>query len=632
MQEKKLSVMKIFFPFFYILFTVFSMTLSAQDEIVDFESERWVKVDAEIVEHMGRKSLMGVAYLKDVEFENGVIEVDIAVNGMRSYPGINFRMQSLENYERFYIRPHRAPLYTDALQYMPVLNGVGCWQLYNGEGYTVGTSIPLNQWIHLKMEISGKQARVYLGDTKQPALVINDLKHGVSKGAIGLYGPKDETAFFSNFKYRIDNTLKFDPPPKIETPPGMITEWQLSQAFKATRIDTESYPDKEELAKVTWQKVTSEPPGLVNIARYVKFSRTEPEFIMAKATIHSDKDQVKKFFFGYSDEISIFLDGKIFFTGNSTYRSRDPSFLGIIGLFDAVYLPLKKGENELLLLITESFGGWGLMFQDGTAIFLHESVKKAWETTKAFLIPESAAYDPVRDVIYVSNYDGYNRSRKEGKQFISKVSLEGKIEELKWVEGVFNPTGLVVFGDKLYAAEVRSLVEIEINSGQVVNRFSAPGSIFLNDVAIDDSGNIYISDSAKHMIYRFSDGQFEEWLKGDDIKNPNGLHVHDNQLIVGNNGDNCLKSINLSDKKISILVNLGPGIIDGIKSDKDGNFIVSHWGGKIFRISPTGHVTKLLDTTASKINSADFEYILEKNLIIIPTFFDNRVIAYQITE
>ena len=631
MKEKRQGLDRILILLVFFLIML-SLSLMAQEDIIDFESESWVKVNAEVVEHMGRNSLIGIAYLKNLEFENGVIEVDVTVDGKRSYPGIIFRMQSLENYERFYIRPHRAPLYTDALQYMPVINGLECWQLYSGEGYTSGADIPTNEWIHLRMEFSGKQARVYLGETKQPALVINDLKHGVSKGTIGLYNSKDKSAFFSNFKYRIDNTLKFDPAPKIETPPGMIAEWELSRAFKATQRDTEHYPDEKELAEVKWKKVEAEPPGLVNISRYVQFSRTEPEFIMAKTTIHSEKDQMKKFFFGYSDEISIFLNGKILFSGNSAYRSRDPSFLGIVGLFDAVHLPLKRGENELLLLITESFGGWGFMFQDGTAVFLHESLKKAWETTRAFFMPESTVFDPVRNVIYVSNYDGYNRSQKEGKQFISKISLDGRIEKLKWIEGLFNPKGMVVFQDKLYAAEIRSLVEIDINAGQIANRYPAPGSIFLNDVAVDKSGNIYVSDSAKHVIYKFSDGQFEEWLEGDEIKNPNGLHIQGGQLLVGNNGDHSLKSFDLLDKKIRFIVNLGPGIIDGISTDQDGDFIVSQWEGKLFRITSEGQITKLLDMTAPKVYTADFTYISEKNLIIIPTFFGNRVIAYKIID
>ena len=32
--------------------------------------------------------------------------------------------------------------------------------------------------------------------------------------------------------------------------------------------------------------------------------------------------------------------------------------LGTIGLFDAIYLDLKKGENMLLLAVSENFGGW----------------------------------------------------------------------------------------------------------------------------------------------------------------------------------------------------------------------------------------------------------------------------------
>ena len=58
-----------------------------------FESENWTKLDARVVEHLGRTSLEGSAILADVAFSDGVIEVDIAVSGARSYPGIIFRRQ-----------------------------------------------------------------------------------------------------------------------------------------------------------------------------------------------------------------------------------------------------------------------------------------------------------------------------------------------------------------------------------------------------------------------------------------------------------------------------------------------------------------------------------------------------------
>jgi len=615
---------------------LFSLALStpasAQEEFIDFESSQWVFEGAQVVQHLDRKALMGSAYLKDVDFQNGVIEVDIATNGRTSYPGLIFRRQSNENYESFYLRPHRSNLYPDALQYTPVFNGLAGWQLYHGDGFTAGGNIPRDRWFHIRMEIMGKQARVFIDEAEQPALIIDDLKHGLSRGTIGVMGPADKTSYFSNFRYTKDADLKFDPPPQVETPPGLLSSWQLSPVFKADQIDRELCPDKDELAQMEWQSVSCEPSGLVDIARHKKRLGRAPDCVLAKTTLYSEKEEVKKLLFGYTDEIHLFLNGKILFTGNSAYRLRDGSFLGIVGLYDAVYLPLKKGKNELLLMITEGFGGWGFICQDGRAVYLEEDVQKMWDTENTLKIPESVVYDPKRNVVFVSNYDGYNPSNNQGKQFLSKVSLDGTIEKLKWVEGLNNPTGLTRHEDKLYVVERNNLVEIDIESGNILNRYPAPQPGFMNDVAIDSSGNAYISDSRKHVIYRVANGKFEVWFEDSEIRNPNGLHVHHNKLIVGNNGDSSLKSIDLESKQVATICQLGAGIIDGIKTDSGGNYIVSHWEGKIYRITPSGQVTKLLDSTAPKINTADFDYVVEKNLLIIPTFTDNRVLAYKVKD
>ncbi len=85
--------------------------------------------------------------------------------------------------------------------------------------------------------------------------------------------------------------------------------------------------------------------------------------------------------YGYSDAIVIFLNGQPVSFGNSAYQQRDPSFLGIIGLNDAVYLPLKKGENELMLSVAESFGGWGFICQESNAVYSwKQGITKIWET------------------------------------------------------------------------------------------------------------------------------------------------------------------------------------------------------------------------------------------------------------
>jgi hypothetical protein len=71
---------------------------------------------------------------------------------------------------------------------------------------------------------------------------------------------------------------------------------------------------------------------------------------------------VKKLELGYSDDVSVFLNGAILFRGRSAQNFRDPGFLGIVNVEnDAVYLPLKKGSNELLLAVSELGGGWGFI-------------------------------------------------------------------------------------------------------------------------------------------------------------------------------------------------------------------------------------------------------------------------------
>ena len=84
--------------------------------------------------------------------------------------------------------------------------------------------------------------------------------------------------------------------------------------------------------------------------------------LYARTTIESDRDQVKKLYIGYSDDVSVFLNGQILFRGRSAQSFRDPGFLGIVNPEnDAVYLRLKKGSNELLLAVSELGGGWGFI-------------------------------------------------------------------------------------------------------------------------------------------------------------------------------------------------------------------------------------------------------------------------------
>lgn len=602
----------------------FGVSLGAQEDIIEFTKDKW-HLQGQVVDHLGQRSLRGRAILKDVEFENGVIEVDMAFDGARCFAMIMFRIQQGNSFENFYIRPHKSGQY-DALQYQPVYNGLGGWQLYSGEGSTAAAEIVHKLWVHVKLEVAGTQARVFLDHADTPALLIHELRRGPGKGGIGLSGPPSELAQFANFSFRSDDDLVFDPPPPPITHAGMLEDWKLSPPLKVTELDRESHPDQQDLAEIEWKSIKADASGLVDLAPHVRKTGNAPECVLARTYIEAETAGPQKLTFGYSDEISIFLNGKVLFRGNSEFRRRDPGFHGIVGLHDAVFLPLQKGENELLLIVSEIFGGWGFMCQlgplRGEAVYLHDSVEDLWEASARLAAPESACYDPGSDSIYISNF---------GADYISQLDLDGKVLERKWISGINKPTGLERVGSRLYAVERQNLVAIDIAAGTVTERYPIPGAVFPNDVAAGREGELFISDSQRSVIYRFQDGTIKVWLEDYRLPNPNGLTWDGSRLIVGTSGDGSFKAVDPSDRSIRTLLRLGSGaVMDGIQALGDGSYLMGDWNGRIFRITASGEKLELLNTQHAKLTLADFEFIPEKGLLIIPTLYGNRVLAYRL--
>lgn len=344
------------------------------------DSPRWdLQGEAKVAEYQGRKCLLlngGAATLKDFEMRDGVIDADVATTAKRGFFGFDVRIDAAgANYEEIYLRPHKSGL-PDAIQYTPVLNTGRNWQIYNGPGFTAAVEIPRETWIHLRLEVRGAQAKVYVKDMATPALVMDDLKSGVEKGQIALYVLTGDT-YYSNITVRTTPDAPWQRHlPAM--PPNTLTKWSISPAYDGLTRDPERPLTPEEVRSIEWQDIEAEPPGFVVLYRYrlaphprVTFQgdfskRLEPQpgmkLLYARTTIESDRDQVKKLELGYSDEVSVFLNGKILWRGRSAQGFRDPGFLGIVNPEnDAVYLPLKKGPNELLLALGELGGGWGFI-------------------------------------------------------------------------------------------------------------------------------------------------------------------------------------------------------------------------------------------------------------------------------
>jgi hypothetical protein len=180
-----------------------------------------VNVTVEDVSYKGNKAVRVVplndaetiAIVKDKTFENGVIEIDVAGKtlpnagaGARGFIGVAFRVRMGDSvrYECFYIRPTNGRAEDQlrrnhSVQY--ISHPKYTWFKLRDENpgvYESYTDLVEGEWTHLKIEVKGDKARLYVNGASQPCLIVNDLKFGQSAGAIALWVGPGTDGYFAN--------------------------------------------------------------------------------------------------------------------------------------------------------------------------------------------------------------------------------------------------------------------------------------------------------------------------------------------------------------------------------------------------------------------------------------------------
>lgn len=259
------------------------------------------------------------------------------------------------------------------------------------------------------------------------------------------------------------------------------------------------------------------------------------------------------------------------------------------------------------------------------------TLTKKWATDPVFKTPESVFFDSLRNVVYVSNINAVNPTKKDKDGFISKLDVSGKVVELRWISGLNDPKGMGIFGNLLYVSDLDEIVEINIETSQILKRHKVEGARFLNDVAVSETGDVYVSDSDANVVFRMTKEKTPlVWLGIEtNLNKPNGLLIEPTRLLVATFGDGKLFVVNPDSKETREWV-VGIDAADGITRVGETDYFISNWNGEVWHIDFKGEKTKVLDTKAAKINAADIEHINSLNLLLIPTFFDNRIVAYDL--
>ncbi len=419
-----------------------------------------------------------------------------------------------------------------------------------------------------------------------------------------------------------------------------VPEWKVAGPFPAERVDRTVYPNFYAIFLAPWEDVAAGSLGLVDLNMLVARENPGGDLVIARHVFWSDREKVLDLHLGYAGEADLFFNGWRVFSGRRSGAFPDRSALVAIGCPDQVPLYVRKGLNEIFLMVSSTSGAWA--FRAGTSeplepkALAHEGTREIWATPDTFLTPESVLKDPNRDVLYVTSFDNGYAQKPGPSGYVSRLSLEGEILDHRWVDSLHAPTGMDTWHDTLFVAEREHLLAVDLTSGEIAGRWRIPDPVFPNDVVIDDEGTVYISDTrtgdwAESRIYRFREGRFDVFAN-EGISRANGLWIQDGWLLVGSSGDGLLKRVELSTGRVETLLSLGAGIIDGLRVDSRGNYLVSHWEGQLYRISPLGEVVELLDALPAGWNTADFEYLPEEELILVPTFLDNRVRAIRIGD
>lgn len=189
--------------------------------------------------------------------------------------------------------------------------------------------------------------------------------------------------------------------------------------------------------------------------------------------------------------------------------------------------------------------------------------------------PESVVFDQQNDRYLVSNW-GNGNIIEIGSTGVQKyfVNLAG------------NTAGLHIAGDKLYASSnnnvMDGLIGFDLPNGELYCRIDIAGKELINDITSDNDGNLYVTDSEAHKIYRIrpEDSTCTVFV-GTGLTAPNGIYFDgaNNRLLVLSEGlpYKPIVAVDLADSSISVIVETKKNGIDGLTADSKGNYYFSSW-------------------------------------------------------
>ena len=273
-----------------------------------------------------------------------------------------------------------------------------------------------------------------------------------------------------------------------------------------------------------------------------------------------------------------------------------------------------------------------------------------------FETPESVVHDTLMDVYLVSNVGIGNPGALDHNGFVSRVSPNGSVQQLRWIQNGVD--GVVLNGPKGIYLHRRELYVADIDTLRIFNRFTgapvrnveipnpfAPNPLFLNDVVVAGDGTAYLSDNRNNTIFVVQpDGNASVLASGPQLGGPNGLVLDGPSLswvtFFGHEVRRMKKSGKLLTEALLPVVDVsrinlpaGALFLDGY-CELDGALIVTSWvTGAVYRIGRSGteletiaKFVAALDNPMNPSGPADIGVDRSRGRLLIPLFNSGELV------
>lgn len=259
----------------------------------------------------------------------------------------------------------------------------------------------------------------------------------------------------------------------------------------------------------------------------------------------------------------------------------------------------------------------------------------------SFKTPESVLYDSAADVYLVSNING-SPLAKDDNGFIARVSPEGRVVALHWIDGASDsvtlnaPKGMAIKGDTIFVADIDAVRLFDRRTGRQLGSRAVRGATFLNDITVGPDGTVYFTDSGlkagtsgfassgTDAVYRFdASGNALAIIRGDSLGRPNGIVVDESGAFVVTFGTGEAYHLDANGQRSSF-PKPPHGQLDGIVQVPGGPFYVSSWeDSSVMSVTPPNDMYMM--TVHGVASPADIGYDSRRHRLLIPSFLGNRI-------